>query len=223
MAASSAAMTWWGWRKHRMSNLGVLDTGFRVALRRLVEAGRLRTFARAVDVDLELAAIMKRLDGGAAVMFTSVRGHPLPVVGNLLCCRENCEAAFGLDYRGIRELVARALGNPLPPQLVPEAPVQEVVHRDRFDLGALLPVLRHTPQDPGRFITAGIVVVRDPTTGIHNASYHRLQLLGPDRTAVRLDYGRHLRGIFERARACGQALPIAVAIGADLALHYTAA
>jgi 2,5-furandicarboxylate decarboxylase 1 len=152
-----------------------------------------------------------------------VRGHALPVVGNLLCCRENCEAAFGLDYRGIRELVARALGNPLAPQLVRDAPVQECVHREGFDLGALLPVLRHTPQDPGRFITAGIVVVRDPATGIHNASYHRLQLLGPNRTAVRLDYGRHLRGIFERARARGEPLPVAVAIGADLALHYTAA
>src|SRR5580692_3795428 len=104
-----------------MSNLGVLDTGFRAALRRLIEAGRLRSYAGSVDVDLEIAAIMKRLDGGPALMFTGV-------VGNLLCCRENCEAAFGLDYRGIRELVARALGNPLAPQLVRDAPVQECVH-----------------------------------------------------------------------------------------------
>jgi 2,5-furandicarboxylate decarboxylase 1 len=206
-----------------MSNRGGLDTRFRAALRRLIEAARLRTYAAEVDVDLEIAAIMKRLDGGPALMFTGVRGFALPIVGNLLCCRENCEAAFGLDYRGIRELVARALGNPLPPELVREAPVQECVHAHDIDLGALLPVLRHTPQDPGRFITAGIVVVRDPVSGVHNASYHRLQLIGPRRTAVRLDYGRHLRGIFERAKARGESLPVAVCIGTDLALQYTAA
>jgi 2,5-furandicarboxylate decarboxylase 1 len=205
------------------SNLGVLDTRFRAALRRLIEAARLRTYAAEVDVDLEIAAIMKRLDGGPALMFTGVRGFALPVVGNLLCCRENCEAAFGLDYRGIRELVGRALGNPLPPEVVRDAPAQECIETKDIDLGRLLPVLRHTPEDPGRFITAGIVVVRDPATDIHNASYHRLQLMGPRRTAVRLDYGRHLRGIFERAKARGEPLPVAVCIGADLALQYTAA
>ena len=72
-------------------------------------------------------------------------------------------------------------------------------------------------------MTAGIVVVKDPETGIYNASYHRLQLLGPDRVAIKLDFGRHLRLAFERAKSRGQSLPVAVCIGADLALHFTAA
>ena len=29
--------------------------------------------------------------------------------------------------------------------------------------------------------------------GVYNASYHRLQLIASDRTAIKLDYGRHLR------------------------------
>ena len=37
------------------------------------------------------------------------------------------------------------------------------------------------------------MIVRDPDTGVYNASYHRLQLLGPNRTAIKLDFGRHLR------------------------------
>ena len=52
-------------------------------------------------------------------------------------------------------------------------------------------------EDSGRFVTAGVVIVRDPDTGVHNASFHRLQLLGPNRTAIQLDYGRHLRAAFE--------------------------
>ena len=75
----------------------------------------------------------------------------------------------------------------------------------------------------GRFITAGVVIVRDPESGIYNASYHRLQLHGPDRVGIKLDYGRHLRAAFERAKQRGTPLTVAVCIGTDLALHFTAA
>ena len=140
----------------------------------------------------------------------------------MLSCRENCEAAFGVDYLGIRQFVARALGNPVAPVLVAKAPVHENIHR-KFDLGKMLPILRHTDGDSGRFITAGIVIVKDPETGVYNASYHRLQLIGPQRTAIKLDFGRHLRAAYERAQKMGKPLPIAVCIGTDLAVHYTAA
>jgi 2,5-furandicarboxylate decarboxylase 1 len=189
----------------------------------MAEQGRLQAYVAPADPHLEIAGIMKRLDGGPALLFTNVEGYDVPVVGNLLACQENCEAAFGIDFRSIRNFVARALGAPQPPVLIENAPVQECVHRENFDLGAMLPILHHTADDSGRFITAGIVIVRDPDTGTYNASYHRLQLVGPDRTGVKLDFGRHLRLAFERAQRKGEPLPIAVCLGTDLALHYTAA
>ena len=200
-----------------------LDTSFRNGLSRLRAARRLRTLNREADPDYEIAALMKRLDGAEALLFPKVKGHTLPVIGNLLCSQENCEAAFGVGYRDIRQFVARALGNPVPPQQVPTAPCQEHIHRNEFDIGRMLPVLRHTEADSGRFITAGIVVVQDPEPGVYNASYHRLQLLGPKQTAVKLDFGRHLRIAYERAQKMKKDLPIAVCLGTDLAVHYTAA
>jgi 2,5-furandicarboxylate decarboxylase 1 len=92
-----------------------------------------------------------------------------------------------------------------------------------IDLGAMFPVLQNTAADSGRFITAGVVIVRDLETKVYNASYHRLQLAGPNRTAIQLDFGRHLRNAFERAKRRGAALPVAVCIGTDVALQYTAA
>jgi 2,5-furandicarboxylate decarboxylase 1 len=201
----------------------ILDTRFRTALVRLAQSGRLHTCMRHADPELEIASIMKTMDGGPALLFPSVKGHDVPVVGNLLGSQENCEAAFGTDFRNIRNFVDRAIGNPIPPRVVTSAPVQEVVLRTGFDVRDILPALRHAPDDSGRFITAGIVIVRDPETGIYNASYHRLQLHGPDRVGVKLDFGRHLRLAFERAKARGEDLPVAVVLGADLALHFTAA
>src|SRR6185295_12639825 len=169
------------------------------------------------------AAIMKALDGGPALLFTQVDGYDTPVVGNLLSCQANCEAAFGIDFAGIREFVGRALADPKPPVMVERAAAQQHVHTTDIDLARMLPALHHTADDAGRFITAGIVIVRDPDTGTYNASYHRLHLTGANRTGVKLDFGRHLRAAFERAKRKGEHLPIAVCIGSDIALHYTAA
>ncbi len=207
----------------RDSNYGVLDTRFRTALDRMAEQGRLQLYTAEVDPRLEVAGIMKKLDGGPAILFSKVDGFEVPLVGNLISCQANCEAAFGVEFRTLREFVARAMGNPKPPVMVDKAPAQENVHTKGFDIGRMFPVLQHTAGDNGRFITAGIVIARDPETGIYNASYHRLQLVGPNRTSIRLDLGRHLRIAWEKAKKKGEALPIVVCIGADLALHYTAA
>src|SRR6476659_8254444 len=201
----------------------ILDTRFRSALGRMAEAGRLQTYSVPVDTYLEVAGLMKKLDGGPALLFSKVDGHDMPMIGNLLSCQANVEAAFGADFRGVREFVGRALGDPKPPVLVESAPVQEHVHRSGIDLGKMLPALQHTAADAGRYITAGIVIARDPETGVYNASYHRLMLCGPNRAGIQLDFGRHLRLAYERAQKKGQHLPVAVCIGSDLALHYTAA
>jgi 2,5-furandicarboxylate decarboxylase 1 len=207
-----------------MSNADVLDTRFRSALRRMAERGRLRTYDPPADPKLEIAAIMKAFDSeDAAILFGNVKGFDVPVIGNMLANRDNCEAAFGCDFRAIREFVGRAVGAPQQPSIVERAPAQEAVHRDGFDIRAVLPVLTHTAEDAGRFITAGVVIARDPETDVYNASYHRMQLLGAKRTAIRLDFNRHLRLAWERAKSKGEHLPIAVCIGTDIALQYTAA
>ncbi len=207
-----------------MSNADVLDTRFRSALRRMAEQGRLRAYDPPANPRLEIASIMKGFDDeDAAILFDKVVGFDMAVIGNFLSNRGNCEAAFGCDFRDIREFIARAIGSPQPPTTVERAPAHEAVHRDGFDITTALPVLTHTAEDAGRFITAGVVIARDPDSGVYNASYHRLQLLGPKRTAIRLDFGRHLRLAWERAKVKGQHLPIAVCIGTDIALQYTAA
>ena len=62
----------------------VLDTRFRAALDRMAERGRLVTYTAPVDPYLEVAGIMKKLDGGPALLFSKVDGYDIPVIGNLL-------------------------------------------------------------------------------------------------------------------------------------------
>ena len=50
---------------------------------------------------------MKQLDGEGTLFFSVVKSYDTPVVGNLLCSKETCEAAFGLDYRELRACIDR--------------------------------------------------------------------------------------------------------------------
>ncbi len=205
--------------------LGVLDTSFRSTLRRLDKAGRLSKVTQPLSVLDEIGGVMKARDGGNALLFENPVSHDIPVLGNFLCCVENVEAALGLGRWRLREAMQRALAQPIQPVRVGSGPAQEKTFEPPdIDLGGQLPVLRHSPHDSGRFITAGVVLVRDPLTGVHNASYHRLQLVDERHTGVKLDFGRHLRLACERAEELGeQRLPIAVCVGTDMALAYAGA
>ena len=44
----------------------------------------------------------------------------------------------------------------------------------------------HNELDHGPYITAGLLIARNPRTGIQNVSIHRLQLTGPNRLGVLL-------------------------------------
>jgi 2,5-furandicarboxylate decarboxylase 1 len=199
------------------------DYSFRSALARMHAAGRVTAAPADCHTDLDISGILKENDGDTAIYFPEVRDHAMPVVGNFLASQPNCEAAFGTDFRGIRKMVSRGLANSIAPVLVEDGPCREVQILENIDLGVSLPALKHAPGDAGRFITAGVVIVRHPHTGVYNASYHRLQLLGGNRTAIKMDMGRHLRSAFEAARKDGVGLPISVAIGTDISLLYAAA
>src|SRR5262249_59368556 len=98
-----------------MTRPNALDTRFRTALSRIADAGQLLTYSDPVDTHLEVAGIMKQLDGQGTLFFSAVKSYGTAVVGNLLCSKAPCEAAFGLDYREFRACIARALSAASPP------------------------------------------------------------------------------------------------------------
>lgn len=67
-----------------LSNSDVVGTRFRAALARMAEAGRLKTYDKPVDTHLEVAAIMKKLDGGPSILFTKPNGFDMPVLIGLV-------------------------------------------------------------------------------------------------------------------------------------------
>ncbi|HEY3324001.1 MAG TPA: menaquinone biosynthesis decarboxylase [Planctomycetota bacterium] len=108
-----------------------------------------------------------------------------------------------------------------PPKKVSSGPCQDVVlEGPRADLG-MLPALQCWPQDGGRYLTLTNVFTRDPQ-GLPNCGMYRMQIFDGQTAAMHWhmhhDGARH----FREWEAKRERMPVAVAIGGDPAVVYSA-
>ena len=68
-----------------MSQIGKIHTDFRSDIQRMSEMNRIQVYENPIDRKFEVAFLMKKLDGGKAILFPSVTDSEVPVIGNLLC------------------------------------------------------------------------------------------------------------------------------------------
>ncbi len=213
----------------------------------LKDSGELREIDASVNPELEITEIYDRVvkQNGSALLFKNIQGSAFPVAINLYGSYKRM--AMALDVKNIDEIAARIKSflDLKPPQnitqglsLVPKAfelkniipkivrnaPCQEVVVR--AGEGAILdtiPILKCWPKDGGKFITLPIVITKDPQTGVRNLGMYRMQVYDNQTTGmhwhIHKDGSEHFRKLSETG---GGKLPVAVAIGADPALMFSA-
>jgi 2,5-furandicarboxylate decarboxylase 1 len=183
-------------------------------LRILDAEGLLVSLSRPVDPALEVARLMRELDRrGVAGLFERVRGSELRLVYNLLGTRRALALALGCSTGDVARVFAKALRRRVDPVSIESAPVQEVVRvGDEADLRTL-PLVTHAEKDAGPYVTAGLVVARDPETGARNVSFNRMMLVGPHETGIRMMPPQQLGLIQAKAEAAGEDLPVTVALG----------
>ena len=210
----------------------------REMIREVEDAGELRRVRVSADPDLEMAEILRRVmyADGPAVLFEDVKGHSMPVLGNLFGSARRMSIALGTDdFEQIGERISGMASMDMPAGLLgrlrklPEmskmadafpkparsGPVTEVDdERPSFDS---LPVLRTWPGDAGRFITFGMVATRHPETGVRNLGVYRMQVL--DDGHVLVHWQRHKRGA-QHAQAKGGRIEAAIVIGGDPAAVF---
>lgn len=188
-------------------------TTLRDWLDHLAARDRLAVIRPEISLQFELAAIAKRFDGHKATLFPRPGGHAMPVISGLVSDRQWIADAMGVDSSEVLARFQDAMLNPLPWKEVKSAPVQEIVHRE-VDLGKQLPLPTHNEYDSGAYITAGLVITRNPVTGVQNVAILRMQLSGPNRLGVLL-LPRHTHMFYEMTERSGQPLDVAIVIGVD--------
>ncbi|HEY3116678.1 MAG TPA: UbiD family decarboxylase [Chloroflexota bacterium] len=212
-------------------------------LEALDQAGLLIRVQRPINKDTELHPLVRwQFRGGIpererkAFLFEHVvdgAGHhyPMPVVvGSLAASRWIYALGLGCDVEAIGAKWKQARAEAVPPVVVDDGPVHEVV-RLASDLeqpfGGLdgLPVPVSTPGwDNAPYITAGHFTTRDPETGIANLGNYRGQLKGRHRMGVNVsqELSPGLLVHWRKAHASGRPLECAVVLGGPPAVAYTA-
>jgi UbiD family decarboxylase len=178
--------------------------------------GEVVRLAEPVSIDHDIMAVVleyERRRRWPILLFEQVRGYDIPVVANVVASRRALAFALGVGERDLAREYARRLKERFKPVVVPDPPFRErVTTGDAVDLGAL-PIPTYFPGDAGRYLTAGLLVARDPETGVETEGYHRFQLTGRNRLGVSLHSRRRMFEYQRRAEARGRALPCAIALG----------
>lgn len=190
-----------------------VDQSFRSTLERLERMGELHRVRREVDRHFELGAVLALREQGPAQLFEAIAGSNLRAVGNIMSTRARVAGLLGCPPAELHDRIRLALDKPIPPRLVEASPAQEIVHRDPNELADLLPVPTWFEHESGPYITAGVIIARDPETGRRNVSIARIRLDGGNRVMLGIAKNHHLNILAEKAASLGQKLPIAVAIG----------
>jgi 4-hydroxy-3-polyprenylbenzoate decarboxylase len=172
-------------------------------------------------VRFELASMLALLDDGPVVVVDQVDGCQFPVVSNLLNSRSRFARALGCEVSAIAATITQATTSGRTPRPVIEAACQEVVVTagEHHDLLSLLPIPQFFEFDSGPYITAGLVLAHEPSSGHRNASYARVKPLGGNRAFIGIAPNHHLTALARAAASQGRALDVAIAMGTHPAIQ----
>jgi 4-hydroxy-3-polyprenylbenzoate decarboxylase len=211
----------------------------------LDKSRELARIAEPVSPDLEIAAVTDRVSkspgGGPGLLFENPTGYDIPVAVNLFgSMKRMCMALNVTNLNELADEIAELTTPKLPsgmfdalkmlpmvnrlrdlmPRTVSDAPCQEVVRKN----GTLdeLPILKTWPDDGGRYITLPMVFTKDPETGMRNVGTYRMQVF--DGRSTGMHWQRHKGGAqhYRVAERLKKRMPVAVALGPDPALAFSA-
>jgi len=194
----------------------------RSALSFLDQRGELIRIARKVSPRFELAAVVQDIQKtvNKAVLFENVEGFQGTVASNLCGSYSNIALALSSDAHGISNTWAsrcEKIGQfEHPVRSGMPSDVRELTMQD-------IPAVVYHDKDAGPYMTAGIVLAKNPETGKVNLSFHRIQMTGTDELGIRLTPSGHLYANYRLSEERGRGLECAVLIGNSPLLMLAAA
>lgn len=162
-----------------------------------------------VSTEYEITSILKKHPHDTLI-FTNVKDSEMNIISGICNTRDKIAKSIGTSVDKITENIINATNNPTSIENIKN--FDEIYPNNECADLSKLPILKHYPKDKGKYITAGIVIAKDPDTGLTNASIHRMLVHSDDELGIRI-VPRHLYTYYKRAEELNQELEVAIAIG----------
>ncbi|SFI98715.1 2,5-furandicarboxylate decarboxylase 1 [Paenibacillus sp. UNC496MF] len=161
------------------------------------------------------AAALAEKNDYPALLFDRVKGSEFACVSNLLTDYGRIALYLGCEVPDIPRVYGEKLKKPIDPVVVPRerAKVKEnVIEAQDVDL-AKLPIPVHNEMDGGPYLSAGVMIIRDPDSGLINAGIYRHQIFNKTDMGVWFLGAHHGGLIYKKYKKMGKPAPIAIALG----------
>lgn len=149
------------------------------------------------------------------LLFNDVKGAEFACLSNLMTTNERMALFLNCKVEDIPKVFGEKIRKQIAPTEVTEkeAPVKEVILKgDEVDL-TKLPIPVHNEMDGGPYLSAGVMVIRDPEDGEINAGIYRHQVYGKQELGVWFLGAHHGGLIHQKYKNAGKPAPVAIVLG----------
>ena len=186
----------------------------RFTLDRLQGRNSLLLCEKEVDYVYEMGAVLNCFNNRMPILFNRVKNNPLPVIGGLYGDREILYDLLDMNHEDRMYKFMDSIANSQPYKLVKDGPIKENIIKTNIDLAKILPINKFQEKDSSSFITAGVMVVKDPETNKYFTSIRRLQVNGGNELSA-LIASPKLTQDFLNLEKLNKPLEVAIVLGYD--------
>ncbi len=162
-----------------------------------------------ISAEYEVAKILREHPKDV-VIFENVKDYDMKIISGICNTRDKISRGISVTVPEITKRIMKATENPIPIKNIEN--IKENFNTQREPDLSKIPVPTYYKKDGGAYITAGVVIAKDPETGIRNASIHRMLVSGKDKLGIRI-VPRNLYTYYKKAEEMDKPLDIAIAIG----------
>lgn len=162
-----------------------------------------------------------------ATLFEDIDGYNFPLIANAISSRKMMALALETEESKILSEYGKRIAKPIPPKFLRNskgARCQEEVlalKESDVDLTAL-PILLQHEFDGAPYISAGMLVAKDPESGDYNIGIYRLMFRKVNELGINITAPHRLRWFYQKAYDKGKSLEVAVCLGLHAVDHLAA-
>ena len=121
-----------------------------------------------------------------------------------------------------KQAFIKATTNLIPPVQVKTGPCKEKIYTDGFDALKIVPSVKVTPDDGGRYFQP-LVITRDPETGLQNVAMNRAMLIKDNTVVLNVRNETGVGHDFRKWKKMGKPFEVALVMGVPLDMYIAAA